>query len=69
MDNIFLAVSDTVTLEKMFNVIPKNLLCWGLQISHEKIQRGDFLNYLGFKVSKQKFNCKRYRLEKSLITH
>lgn len=54
MDDILLIASDTDTLERIFNVIQEISACWGLQVSPEKkIQRGNSLNYLGFKLSKQ----------------
>lgn len=54
-DDTLLAASDTDILEKMFNVVQKNLHSLGLQISPEKkkTRRGNSLNYLGFKLSKQ----------------
>lgn len=59
----FLLASDTDTLEKIFNVVQKILLCWGLLISPEETQRGDSLNFLVLKLNKQRILYhKRYRL-------
>ena len=55
MTYILLADSDSDTLEKVFEEAKKILPCWGLQIAPEKkIQRGDSINYLGYKIGLQK---------------
>ena len=54
MDDIFLADSDKDVLENMLKVTQKVLPCWGLQFTPEKIQRGDSLSYLGYKINQQK---------------
>jgi hypothetical protein len=38
----------------MFKETQRILPCWRLQIVPEKIQRGDSINYLGYKLSQQK---------------
>lgn len=43
---ILLTVSNTDILEKLFDLVQKILLCWGLQ----KKQREDTLNYLEIKI-------------------
>jgi hypothetical protein len=49
MDDILLADSNSATLEKKkFCLV-------------EQIQRGDSIHYLGYKISQQKFNQRRYR--------
>jgi hypothetical protein len=59
MDDILLADSDAATLEKMFKETQRILPCWGLSIALEKLQRGDSINYLGYKITQQIFNHKR----------
>ena len=53
MDDTLLADSGTNTLEKMFKKTQSILPCWRLQIGSEKLQRGDSINYLGYKISQQ----------------
>lgn len=55
MDDILLSDSDRDVLENTFKVTQRILPCWGLQIALEKIQRGDILSYLCYKISQQKF--------------
>ena len=45
MDDILLSDSNIDTLERMFEEVKKVLPKWKLQISPEKIQRGDYVNY------------------------
>ena len=54
MDDILLADSKIETLEKMFEKVKEVLPRWGLQIAPEKIQKGDSINYLGYKIGLQK---------------
>lgn len=54
MGDILLAGSDAKTLENIFDEINRTLPCWGLQIAPEKLQSGDSLNYLGYKLGLQK---------------
>lgn len=53
MDDALLADSNDNTVEKMFEEVMKILPCWGLQITPKKIQRGDSINYLGYKIGLQ----------------
>jgi hypothetical protein len=53
MDDILLANSDKGVLENMFMVTQRILLWWVLWIAPEKIQRGDSVNYLGYKINQQ----------------
>ena len=54
MDDILCTDSDTGPLEKMFKETQRILPWWGLQIAPEKRQRGDSINYLGYKICQQK---------------
>ena len=54
MDDILLSDSNADTLERMFEEVKKVLPKWGLQIAPEKIQRGDSVNHLGYKIDLQK---------------
>ena len=38
----------------MFDMVMEVLARWGLQIASEKIQRGDSINYLGYKIDLQR---------------
>ena len=72
MDDSLLANSEINILERMFDEVnkqtnQKTLPCCGLQIDPEKIQRGDSLNYLGYRrslqnVSPQKVQNRRKQL-------
>ena len=50
MDDILLSDSNMDILERMFEETQKVLTTCGLQIDPEKIQRGDPVNYLGYKI-------------------
>ena len=63
MNDILMIDSDSDNLEKMFDEVKRILPCQRLQIAPEKRQRGDSINYLGYKISQQKFNHTRYRSE------
>ncbi|EGV93609.1 HERV-K_3q27.3 provirus ancestral Pol protein [Cricetulus griseus] len=54
MGDILLPDSNKETLECMFEIVKDVLSCWGLQIAPEKIQRGDSINYLGYKIDLQR---------------
>jgi hypothetical protein len=54
MGDILLADFDGDVLENMFKVTEKILPCWGLQIAPEKIQRGNYLNCLDYKINQHK---------------
>ena len=46
----------------MFEEVKKILPCWGLQIAPEKIQRGDSINYLGYKIGLQKIRPQKMQI-------
>ena len=50
MDDILLSDSNANTLERIFEEVKTILTCWELQIVPEKTQRGDYINYLGYKI-------------------
>ena len=54
MDDILLSNSNIDTLEKNFEEEESVLTAWGLQIAPGKIQIGDSINYLGYKIGQQK---------------
>ena len=64
MDDILLSDSNVDTLERMFEEVKKILPCWGLQIAPEKIQRGDSINYLCYKISLQKIRPQKVQIRK-----
>ena len=59
MDDILLSDSNADTLEKMFEEEKKVPYKWGLQIVPEKIQRGDSVNYLGYRRGLQKIRTQK----------
>lgn len=64
MDDILLANSKAETLEKIFEEVKEVLTCQGLQIAPEKIQRGDFINYLGYKIGLQKIRPQKVQIRR-----
>ena len=62
MDDILLADSNLETLEKLFEELKKILPDWGLQIALEKVQRGNSINYLGYKIGLQKIRPQKVKL-------
>ena len=67
MDDILLADSDINTVERMFDEVQKTLPSWGLQIAPEKIQRGDSINYLGYKISLQRVRPQKVQIRRSQL--
>jgi hypothetical protein len=52
MNDILLAASYMNILKEIVDdVKKKNLLCWGWPITPEKVQRGDSINYLQYRIS------------------
>ena len=64
MDDILLSYSNIDTLERQFEEVKIVLPKWGLQISPEKIQRGDSVNYLGYKIGLQKIKTQKAQIRK-----
>ena len=64
MDDILLSDSNIDTLERMFEEVKKVLPKWGLQIAPEKIQRGDSVNYLGYKIGLQKIRTQKAQIRR-----
>ena len=62
MDDILLSDSTIDTLERMFEEVKKVLPKWGLQIAPEKIQRGDSVNYLGYRIGLQKIRTQKAQI-------
>ena len=67
MDDILLADSNINTLEKIFEGVRRILPTWGLQIAPEKIQRGDSINYLGYKINQQKIRPQKVQIRRDRL--
>ena len=67
MDDILLSDSNADTLERMFEEVKKVLPKWGLQIAPEKIQRGDSVNYLGYKIGLQKIRTQKAQIRRDQL--
>ncbi|KAL6040906.1 hypothetical protein STEG23_037882 [Scotinomys teguina] len=67
MDDILLADSKLGTLENMFEEVKKVLPLWGLQIAPEKVQRGNSINYLGYKIELQKIRPQKVQLRRDRL--
>ena len=48
----------------MFEEVKKVLPKWGLQITPEKIQRGDSVNYLGYRIGLQKIRTQKAQIRR-----
>ena len=62
MDDILLSDSNIDTLERMSEEVKIILPKWGLQITPEKIQRGDSVNYLGYRTGLQKIRTQKTQI-------
>ena len=67
MDDILLSDSNKDTLERMFEEVNKVLPKWGLQITPEKIQREDSVNYLGYRIGLQKIRTQKTEIRKDWL--
>ncbi|KAL6031758.1 hypothetical protein STEG23_037209 [Scotinomys teguina] len=67
MDDILLTDSNADTLERLFEEVKKILPCWGLQIAPEKIQKGDSVNYLGYKIGLQKIRPQKVQIRRDRL--
>ncbi|KAL6087981.1 hypothetical protein STEG23_022841, partial [Scotinomys teguina] len=67
MDDILLADANADTLERLFEEVKKILPCWGLQIAPEKIQKGDSVNYLGYKIGLQKIRPQKVQIRRDRL--
>ena len=65
IDDILLSDSNADTLEIIFEKIV--LSKWGLQIAPEKIQRGDSINYLGYKIGLHKIITQKVQIRKDRL--
>lgn len=74
MNDILLAASYMNILKEIVDdVKKKNLLCWGWPITPEKVQRGDSINYLQYRISlwrvrPQKVQNRRNQLKNQWIS-
>ena len=64
MDDILISNSNIDTLERMFEEVKIILPKWGLQIAPEKIQRGDSVNYLGYRIGLQKIRTQKAQIRR-----
>ena len=64
MDDILLSDSIKETLGRIFEMVKAVLPCWGLQIAPEKIQRGDSINYLGYKIDLQRIRPQKVQIRR-----
>ena len=67
MDDILLSDSNIDTLERMFEEVKIILPKWGLQIAPEKIQRGDSVNYLGYRIGLQKIRTPKEQIRRDRL--
>ena len=67
MDDILLSDSNKDTLESMFEEVKKVLPRWGLQIAPEKIQRGDSINYLGYRIGLEKIRMQKTQIRRDQL--
>ena len=67
MDDILLSDSNKDTLENMFEEVKKVLPRWGLQIAPEKIQRGDSINYLGYRIGLEKIRTQKAQIRRDRL--
>jgi hypothetical protein len=52
----------------MFDEVNKILRFWGLQIATgKKIQRGDYINYLGYEIDLQKFSSQKVQMRRDQL--
>ena len=55
------------TLERLFEEVKIVLPKWGLQIAPEKIQRGDSVNYLGYKIGLQRIKTQKAQIRRDRL--
>ena len=67
MDDILLSDSNKDTLESMFEEVKKVLPRWGLKIASEKIQRGDSINYLGYRIGLEKIRMQKAQIRRDQL--
>ena len=67
MDDILLSDSNTDTLERMLEEVKIVLPKWGLQIAPEKIQRGDSVYYLGYRIGSQKIGTQKAQIRRDWL--
>ena len=67
MDDILLSDSNIDTLERMFEEVKIILPKRGLQIAPEKIQRGESVNYLGYRIGLQKIRTQKAQIRRDRL--
>ena len=68
MDDILISDKKKDTLERLFEEVKIVLpIKWGLQIAPEKIQRGDSVNYLGYKIGLQRIKTQKAQIRRDRL--
>ena len=67
MDDILISDQNKDTLERLFEEVKLVLPKWGLQIAPEKIQRGDSVNYLGYKIGLQRIKTQKAQIRRDRL--
>ena len=67
MDDILISDQNKDTLERLFEEVKIVLPKWGLQIAPEKIQRGDSVNYLGYKIGLQRIKTQKAQIRRDRL--
>ena len=67
MDDILISDQNKDTLERLFEEVKLVLPKWGLQIAPEKIQRGDSVNYLGYKIGLQRIRTQKAQIRRDRL--
>ena len=67
MDDILLSDSNMDTLERIFEEVKKALPKWGLQTAPGKIQNGDSISCIGYKIDLQKIRTQKAQIKKDQL--
>ena len=67
MDDILLSDQNKDSLAMLFEEVKIVLPKWGLQNAPEKIQRGDSVNYLGYKIGLQRNRTQKAQIRRDWL--
>ena len=67
MDDILLSDQNKDSLAMLFEEVKIVLPKWGLQNAPEKIQRGDSVNYLGYKIGLQRIKTQKAQIKRDRL--
>ena len=67
MDDNLISDQNKDTLERLFEEVKRVLPKWGLQIAPEKNQRGDSVNYLGYKIGLQRIKTQKAQIRRDWL--